>query len=81
MMGVMPKTKTKTTSEHYAECEPNCTLTERGHQGFWLKLRKCPSCKTKGRLLAGPSYDRWKLACQHCGHRFRLKQPPEGFTR
>ena len=43
--------------------------------------KKCPECKTVGRILAGPDYDRWKLTCCHCGHRFRLKQPPEGFTQ
>lgn len=37
-----------------------------------LKRKICPVCRVLGRLLAGPGYERYKIRCQDCGHRFRL---------
>lgn len=31
----------------------------------------CPRCRTPGRLLLGPFYDKRVLRCQECGYRFR----------
>lgn len=46
-----------------------------GYKGFAAKVRRarCPRCKTKGRLLTGPFYDRGRLTCQECGHKLRVK--------
>lgn len=38
-----------------------------------VKRARCPDCKTKGRLLTGPFYDRGRLTCQECGHKVKVK--------
>lgn len=37
-----------------------------------LKHKVCPMCKMRGRLLAGPGYERHKIRCQNCGFRFKI---------
>lgn len=38
-----------------------------------VKRARCPECRTKGRLLTGPFYNRGALTCQECGHKLRVK--------
>ena len=45
------------------------------YKEFEKKVRRarCPRCRTKGRLLIGPFYNRGLLNCQECGHKMRVK--------
>lgn len=38
-----------------------------------VKRARCPRCKTKGRMLTGPFYNRGALTCCECGHKMRVK--------
>lgn len=38
----------------------------------WLKGKRCPSCKTRGKLRFG-MHPREKITCDHCGSKFKIK--------
>jgi uncharacterized protein (DUF983 family) len=38
-----------------------------------VKRARCPRCRTKGRLLTGPFYNRGQLTCMECGHKMKVK--------